>query len=333
LIAVSLALLLAQFAPMSAQNVGEQGPGTVHPAPLTNIPGFICTGNFIKIGVNNFGTLGVGETDPGTGFQFPIGAQYESLAWAWWGHGFKLVYRLPAGDKVSLWHPSQGYPPPASSNITLIRSANAGLIKNTATKCEIKVAWRTTDWNLLVTRHWMFDKAYPSVSVVTTVTNIGVKTIADVVWVEYVDWDVHNHVANDWINDAHGAYASYNNTELGGTVHMGVTGYGIPSNGEVPEVFFVDLWGWDDHKVAYRGPGAAMMQSPMQRLYTADLYVGLHYEVSEYFEPNEAVAFKTVFEAAYDPTFWFSSVGYSGIFTSVVSGTVWELPTSALRRV
>ena len=337
LIVVSLALLLAQFAPMSAQNAGEQGPGTPLPSPPTNIPGVVCTGDFIKIGVNNLGTLGVGEAgvDPGTGFQFPIGGAYESLAIWFWGHGFKLAYRLPTGDKMSLWQPYHGYPPPAWNNITVIRSASAGLIKNTAAKCEIKVAWRTTDWNLLVTRHWMFEKAYPSVSVVTTVTNIGVKTITDVVWVEYVDWDINQVTSNDWINDAHGAYASYKNPALEDrTVIMGVTGYGIPSNGEVPEVFFVDLYAWDDVIYPFRGPGSFFMQSPMQRSFTYDLNVGLYYEVSEYLEPNEAVAFKTVFEAAWGELPGYS-VGYSGtgIFTSVVSSTVCELPTSALRRV
>ena len=60
-----------------------EGPGSIQSAmptaPPTDIPGWIFTGRYIKIGINRMGTLGVGKAaDPGGGFQFPIGDAYES---------------------------------------------------------------------------------------------------------------------------------------------------------------------------------------------------------------------------------------------------------------
>ena len=44
------------------------------------------TGTYLRIGVNDYGVLGIQDATLGDiGFQYPIGSGYESLAVGWWG--------------------------------------------------------------------------------------------------------------------------------------------------------------------------------------------------------------------------------------------------------
>ncbi|MEM2165204.1 MAG: hypothetical protein QW071_06160 [Candidatus Bathyarchaeia archaeon] len=52
------------------------------------------TGSYLRVGVNNYGALGIYDSDLGedVGFQYPIGYDYESLTVGWWGDGWSVFY-------------------------------------------------------------------------------------------------------------------------------------------------------------------------------------------------------------------------------------------------
>jgi len=228
-------------------------------------PGVTYTGLYIKIGVNKGGTFCVAD---GTGFQFPIGPAYESLAIGWWGEGYDIAYKVWNAttkkwvDKIAYWQPSSGWPPPVASRIVPVYAVQR---RNDANRAIYEVRVQTVDKVLNVTFKFSFPKPQKYVLLETKITNTGaLGTVRDVLYKRIVDWDVHgNAVDNRWTNDAHAAYASYFNSTSNKWFTMSVAGY-TPTALE-NEVSYVDLYAWDDY--TKRDPGEMDIQSHDQPLW------------------------------------------------------------------
>ena len=102
---------LAFLFPISAFSQ-QEGLGPRVMVDGTEIPGYICTGDLLTVGFNKGGGFGVGDLAAivGTGFQFPPGEDFESLAYATWGEGWKISYKFKKGgevrDRTAWWQPS-----------------------------------------------------------------------------------------------------------------------------------------------------------------------------------------------------------------------------------
>jgi hypothetical protein len=273
----------------SAQMTATGGYG----GPPTDIPGWIFKGRYIKVGINKMGTLGVGEegADPGVGFQFPIGQQYESLAIWWWGEGFKLAYKAWTKDgwtdRIAYYQPAMGYPAPSSSNLRLIRS---WIIHNDVQKAVVKSELWTLDYNLRIVLTWTFMKDYTNVFLDTKIENMGFAEIRDVVYTRVVDWDIHQHTGgNIWFSDANSAWAKQWNPELGDFVVCGVSGS--------PHVEDIDLYAWDDWTKPFLGDRIIKdFQAPV-----GDYCAGIYYYIDHQFMPNEIEIVRTVYNAGSAP--------------------------------
>ena len=235
-------------------------------APPTAIPGVTFTGKYIQIGLNKGGTFGWGNrTDPGTGFQFPIGPQHESLAIYWWGEGYVFFYKVQDAsgqwvDNVAYWWPELGWPIPAACNLKYVNSA----VRRDDHQGAIFVATLRTLDDLLEFRfRFWFPKEQKYVIMDTVVTNIGKRTVRDILYKRIVDWDIHQDTYNLWTSDSHSAYAHYLNQSLGMNIEMSVTGYGTPLFGPSNLPAYTDLYAWDDATLTppMRDPGRYDVQS------------------------------------------------------------------------
>jgi len=242
-------------------------------APPTPIPGVTYTGMYIRIGLNDGGTFGWTPTvvpygTPGTGFQFPIGAQYESLAIYWWGEGYVVAYKVKTAkgwvDNIAFWWPELGWPPPAVSRIVPVYAKQ---LRNDTNRAIREVRVQTVDKVLNITFKFSFPKPQKYVLLETKITNNGVMgEVRDVLYKRIVDWDVHKSIMNMWTNDAHAAYATFYNRTLDRYIEMSVSGY--TSAKLTNAVSYVDLFAWDDiqvslidTKVTTRHPGTMDIQS------------------------------------------------------------------------
>jgi len=207
----------------------------------------------LRIGINRGGTFGVGNgTDGfGVGFQYPIGNQFESLAWAWWGEGYVFAYKvlMPDGiwnDRIAYWWPSLGWPPPAFCRMVHVANGEYMDDHNRA------VFWSqmmTADKVLTLTFAFSFPKHQKYVLLQTVIQNNLNAKVRDVLYKRIVDWDIHGPMmmeVNQWTNDAHAAYASIFNPELQQRVVLSVAGYTNPTPTLSDLVGYVDLWAWDD---------------------------------------------------------------------------------------
>jgi len=215
-------------------------------SPPNPIPGIIITGKYIRIGVNRGGTFGVGQKDPGTGFQYPIGPQFESLAWAWWGEGYVIAYKTKddAGkwvDHVAYWQPEHGWPPPGACNIVPVSQS---LTRNDTNFGIVKTVVGTADKVLEITFEHQFQKHMKYVELKTMIRNNASFPIRDLIYKRFVDWDIHQVTPNDWSSDSHSAYASYFNRENETRYVFTVAGWVVQAGNR--HVSYVDLYGWDD---------------------------------------------------------------------------------------
>jgi hypothetical protein len=212
------ALAMAQTSPQESGG----GRGRVLNAPAAAIPGVVCTGKSLDIGLNPGGGFGVG-TNVGTGFRFPnsLGAQAESLAYAFWGEGWKLSYkqRMKDGtvvDTTAFWQPEFGYPPPPTSNFEPV---SAALLRDDDQACVYKAVVRTKDRKVYLTFNFDFQKEFPSVVLTTTVASTSWARLFDVVYARAVDYDVHQNTSNDWSSNDSAAFAT------GDSVTLSVAGF------------------------------------------------------------------------------------------------------------
>lgn len=246
-------------------------------------PGVTYTGSYIKIGVNNGGTFCVAD---GTGFQYPIGPGYESLAIGSWVEGYLLAYKIWNAtskkweDRIAYWWPHLGWPPPLHSRIVPIYAVQR---RNDSNRAIWEARVQTVDKVLNVTFKFSFPKPQKYVLLETKITNTGaLGEVRDLLYKRIVDWDVHGNTnLNRWTNDDHAAYASYFNNTLNKWIDMTVAGY-TPNTLE-NQVSYVDLYAWDDIyvaklRVSRRDPGKMDIQSHDQPL-TGDGNAAVYYDL------------------------------------------------------
>jgi hypothetical protein len=283
----------------------------------TTIPGEIFTGDYLRIGINNAGSLGVGDifVNPGVGFQwagddpnkFP---STESAAIWFWGEGYKIAYKEREGrnlvDTVAWYHPSiAGYPPVPGTNIIPVSEKLIIDDKQKAVK-EIKV--KTKDNKLLITFLFTFLKQYPELNLETTIKNTGKVPVRDVVYTRLVDWDVCTDTYNNWASTGHEAYAWVTTKDPqcrlpDRMIQLTIAGHdgafkkfdlsakfdllGLP----LPVVNYVDLNAWDDMTI--RSP-MDVVQSFVPIL--GDYNAGVYYKIGE-LKPQESKTVYTVYQS------------------------------------
>ncbi len=227
-----LTYALAAIVVFGHQEVTPEKPGSY-------FGGLVYTGNYIRVGVNDYGALGVYDSDLGdVGFQYPIGYNYESLAVGWWGEGWSVFYGkkgagFSPGDDA--WGTIVGVTPTVSSTATPYGYLHTVEI--------------TTNDNVLLLRFIIeFFKEEKYIKIETYITNIGSSSIEDLEYKRIVDWDVWKPLL-DSFNNYWGmddirkprlnlAVAFLNETIAPGSVYMGFASLESPTDYDLD---------WDDY--------------------------------------------------------------------------------------
>ncbi len=314
LIPASLVVMAEEPVSEEKQIQEEREAGAVTMYPPTPIPGEIIEGDYLRIGINPGGTLGVGSTDPGVGFQWaglPPNNFTESLAIWWWGEGYKIAYKEKHFhtwvDTVAYYQPGYGWPPPAGTNIVPVSEK---LIRNDDNAAIKQVKVRTADGKLLLTFTFTLLKEYPELNLETTIQNLSYEPIRDVVYTRIADWDVGTITANMWASTDHAAYAwgkckDLNNAVVQLTIagHDGkaadIDGFSMMSwmqepcaPAQMPIVSYVDLLAWDDMTV--RKPNE-VVQSFVPKM-MMDYAAGIYYKIGDLMPKSKATVY-TVYQA------------------------------------
>ena len=301
LVTVMLVAVVSSTLSSTSSTLGPtaQSSGALLGTP-TPIPGVIRTGMYIRIGVNKGGTFGVGKgTDPGTGFQYPIGPQFESLAIWWWGEGYAIFYKnYTAGkwvDRRAYWWPTLGWPPPVACNLLPVSFAS---LRDDANRAIIKAILKTRDGALQLEFTFSFPKPQKYVLLETKISNLGAMgTLRDVLYKRIVDWDIHQITGNSWTSDSHSAYASYINTALEKVIELSVSGYTPTELGNLPA--YVDLNAWDDiGPPPTRRPGEYDIQSHNSAI-QFDGNAAIYYDLDEMTERTAKTVY-TVYQAGWN---------------------------------
>lgn len=247
----------------------------------TLIPGNIFSGDYIRIGINNGGTLGVTGTttnDPGVGFQsrydtpFSSVKSTESIATGSWIEGYIVGYKTSVANKKAYWHPDLGYPPPAASYITIVSNS---ILKNDGNKSVKKTVVKTKDNKLMLNFTWTFYKRYPEVSLETIITNIGSETLENIIYKRTADINVCGSAGNNWTSSADSAYAWTYCSGLDGEQDQ-ITMSG--RDGINAPVSYVDLDSWEDFILTT--PGFSTIQSEaMPKL--GDYAPSIYYKIGD----------------------------------------------------
>ncbi len=152
--------------------------------------GDVFQGTYLRVGVNDYGVLGIVHDSEDIGFQYPNGSQYESLAVGWWGDGWSVFY----GENSAGFSPDDGSWGTISSvsPTTSLTYDKYGIVKT----CVI----RTDDGQLEITFkfRFMYDKKFLILAMF--VKNIGTTTITDLEVKKIVDWDVWQPTLGDYDN-------------------------------------------------------------------------------------------------------------------------------------
>ena len=283
----------------------------------TTIPGEIFTGDYLRIGINNAGSLGVGDiyVNPGVGFQWagdiPYGSlSTESAAIWFWGEGYKIAYKEREKkmlvDTVAWYQPSLGgFPPAPETNIVPVSEK---LLINDTQKAVKEIKVKTKDNKLLITFLFTFLKQYPELNLETTIKNTGKVPVRDVVYTRIVDWDVCTDTYNNWASTGHEAYAWVTTKDPmcglpNRMIQLTIAGHdgafkkfastdtiGL-LNTPLPVVNYVDLNAWDDMTI--RSPGE-VVQSFVPIL--GDYNAGVYYKIGE-LKPQESKIVYTVYQS------------------------------------
>ena len=245
------------------------------PSPIS---GHIFTGNYLRVGINNLGTLGVTNGtkmgDPGVGFQASSDIPFqwpstESVATGWWGEGYVVAYEVLGIDKVAYWQPGFGYPCSGCN----VKPISNKIVTNTPTVAIKEVKVKTSDDNLTITFAFIFRKDLPTLKLETNINNTGTKRASRIIYKRIVDWDVCGFNGNTWASSSTEVYAwGYCNDPIRSTIQLTMAGHdGISNIRDVPIVNYVDLNAWDDQNI--RGPAFPIQSStPIVGDYNAAIY-------------------------------------------------------------
>ncbi len=283
ILAVVVGILIASGYAMAKDSSTKQLNGQKSTLNVpTLIPGHLFAGDYIRIGINNGGTLGVTGTaknDPGVGFQsrydtpFSSVRSTESIAINSWIEGYVIGYTTSLANKKAYWHPDIGLfsgQPPAASNIAIVSNT---ILANDGNRSIKKTIVKTKDNKLRLNFTWTFYKRYPEVSLETIITNIGSETLKNVVYKRTADINVCGSGGNNWTSSADSAYAWTYCSGLDGErdqiTMSGRDGINAP-------VSYVDLDSWEDFKLTT--PGFSTIQSeslPLLGDYAPSLYYNI----------------------------------------------------------
>jgi hypothetical protein len=224
-IAISLALvflmLLAPSFGFVAASPNDQGSHNSY------FVGTVYNGSLIRVGMNDYGAIGINDPTLGpVGFQYPIGADNESLAYGWYGEGYAIYYASssagfsPDDDK---WGTLTGVTP-----TILVDSAPFGQIQT----CTMV----TNDGKIQLTFKLLFFTDEKFCIIQSYIKNLGSNPV-DLEFKRVCDWDVWFSSGNDyWGKDdvrhpeLNMAVAFKNTTVARGTVYMGFATCVAPSN-------------------------------------------------------------------------------------------------------
>ena len=271
------------LAPASAfaQSTLNDEPAAFADSAAASMPGVICSGDLLTIGLNEGGSF----IFEGTGFQFPSGAANESLAVAFLGEGWKLSYKEDEGgtivDTTASFQPGLGF--------NNAEPVSARLVRDDDQECLYEVVVRTTDRKLALKFEFQFRKAYPSVVLTTEVRSRHRRELFDIIYARLVDWDVNGDTVNHWTSDSNAAYACE------GTTTVGVAGFDIDevkrSRQETPRILYADEYSWDD--LTTRGPGSDVRKNRVPT--EVDSNAGIHYKLHELRKPQSVSVYTLYF--------------------------------------
>lgn len=272
------------------------------------IPGNIFERNYLRVGINDLGTLGVtnGTTlsDPGVGFQSVSDVPFqfpttESTAVGWWGEGYVISYQGMVGDtcsscKTAYFQPGFGWPC-SRCNVQPISS----VVGTNTKEVSIKAA---NDENLTVTFEFLL-RGDPSLYLKTTFKNVGTLPMK-VSYKRIVDWDIcSDAINNNWASTATDAYAWGYCGPLNRMVQLTMAGhdgeYNLPNKFvqagiydlSIPIVKFVDLNAWDD--MTTNAPiDVVQSYAPISGDYNA----GIYYSIGE-LKPGESKSVYTIYQS------------------------------------
>ena len=150
--------------------------------------GRVYTGRYIRVGINDYGALGVYDADLGAvGFQYPVGEEYESLAFGWWGDGWSLFYgnnSIGFSPEDDIWGSITSITP-----IVTVEETLYGYLHS------IEMAINS-DILLQFIIEFFNEKKY--IRMETRITNVGAEVITDLEYKRIVDWDVWRNFNNYW---------------------------------------------------------------------------------------------------------------------------------------
>lgn len=216
----------------SATNTDGSSSGDSSVGVRLSVPGSIFTGDYIRIGINDGGTLGVGSSEPGVGIQSSSDGSTESIAVGTWLEGYNVAYN-DGTNKVGYWYPALGYPPSTSSNIVIVSNS---VVQNDNDKAIKKTVVKTGDNKLIMTFTWTFMKRYPYVLLDTNIKNNANMQLKNVVYKRMADFDVCGNFDNSFSSSSDSAYAQTNCQNLG-NAQLTIAEKGAS---------YVDLYSWDD---------------------------------------------------------------------------------------
>jgi hypothetical protein len=261
----------------------NDNPEFADTARAASMPGVICSGDLLTIGLNEGGSF----IFDGTGFRFPADdPANESLAVAFFGEGWKISYKeLEDGavvDTTAYFQPDLGF-----GNAEPV---SAKLLRDDDQECLYEAVVRTTDGKLVLKFTFQFRKAYPSVVLTTEVRSRHRREVFDIIYARLVDWDVNNDTFNHWTSDSNAAYACE------GTTTAGVAGFDIDkvkhSGQETPRILYADEYSWDDHTI--RGPGLDVRKNRVPT--EEDSNAGIHYKLHS-LKKSQSVSVYTLYFA------------------------------------
>jgi len=161
------------------------------PSVQSQYEGNVFTGSKIRVGVNDFGALGVDDEELGSvGFQYPIGSEYESLATGWWGDGWSVFY----GENSAGFSPDD-WPWGTIEDVTptvSVRTLSDGYLKT--------IVLNTNDGQLQLTFKIRFFTDKKFLIVVMFIKNVGAATVQDLEAKRIVDWDIWYPEIEDYDN-------------------------------------------------------------------------------------------------------------------------------------
>ena len=235
---VLVTVLVSATAVMGRQTRSEKNIAPSIPAVSSYYNGNVFTGTYLRLGLNDYGVLGIYSGGDAIGFQYPPDLDYESLATGWWGDAWSVFYNSS----------SAGFSPDDDAWGTISGSTPTVTITPMPDGILFTSIVDTTDGNLRINTTIRAYNSRKYFVVIVNLTNIGDDLLSNVEYKRHVDWDVWEPVVGDYDNywgldnirapALHLAVAFVNTSIAPGTVYMGLGAL------QAPDAIDLD---WDDY--------------------------------------------------------------------------------------